>query len=746
MRITDEIREIRDETVDFALEYAAKGWHVFPIHRGESNGVETVCTCGNERCPSPGKHPINKGWRSEATTDPDAIREMWNANPLANIGVACGRQSGIVVLDVDPRNGGNRSLDLLQQAAKMPKTLSSRTGGGGTHFIFTYPKNPPKWPKQLGNGLDVQADGRYILIPPSSHVSGGEYQWLTPWRLAEPDWLLERIAEQAPAERERETYATPRADSNPTSADIAYARQCLQMAADQVRFTREGDRNNTLNEQAYAIGGFIPSGALGFEEVVDTFTRSALACGLSPEEIEQVLTRAINDGMAAPRSLPSDELPDVGVDLLYDKEMYLSRTLIDVFEEGGSRPMVYPREEADFRRYDPFTGSWDRVTVPTLQRAFMEWDGQQVLHAGSKEEVGSLNVTARLVKNVTSLVQMHREEVDFFEEPADGVPFSNGRYLDGKILPHSPDNRYVHSLSFSYVPSATCRTWRRVLDEILPEEDCQASLQEFFGLTLMRDTWRLQKAMILEGDGNNGKSVVCDVLAGLLPVKAVQSVAPHAFKEKFSVVALHKAWLNVVTEVRRSELRETETLKAVIDGSPIRAEEKGQPGFTFRPRVACLFACNRLPVVRDQSRGFWRRMTVLPFRVTIPDEKVDRDLARNLLANEKEGIAKWALEGAERARKNLVLTEPKAGDAVLDEWQLDSDPVRRWVMECTEPSPLVPTSGREVYTAYKAWSVQNGHMVVASNTFGSRLKSLGIENSRTAGGVQYALLVKRPLG
>jgi len=746
MRLTDEIREVRDETLDFALEYAARGWHIFPIHRAESNGVETVCTCGKENCISPGKHPYEKGWRTEATTDPAKIRSWWDSYPLANIGVACGRQSGIVVLDVDPRNGGNRSLDLLQKQAKMPRTLTSRTGGGGTHYVFRYPKNPPKgWPKNLGNGLDVQADGRYILIPPSGHVSGGEYQWTTPWVLAEPDWLLDRIADLGDVPGQEEHVAA-RVDRNPTSADISYARQCLQMAADKVRLTRSGSRNNVLNAEAYAMGGFLARDALLFDDVVDALTRAAFACGLPEDEIEQTLTRSITDGMSKPRSLPSDEIPDVGVELLYDREMYLSHALLDFFEEGGAKPLVNPREESDFRRYDPFTGSWDRVPVPTLQRAFMSWDGQQVLHMGKKEEAGTLQITARLVENVTKLVKMHREQIDFFETPAEGVPFANGRYIDGKVLPHSPDHRYVYSLDYDYIPVATCQRWRQVLDEILPDEDCQDALQEFFGLTLLRDTWRFQKALILEGDGNNGKSVVCDVLAGLLPTKAVKSVAPHAFKEKFSVVALHKAWLNVVTEVRRSELRETETLKAVIDGSPIHAEEKGQPGFTFRPKVACLFACNRLPVVRDQSHGFWRRMTVLPFRVTIPDEKVDRDLSRSLLATEREGIARWALEGAERARKKLVITDPAASQGVLDEWKMDSDPVRRWLLDCTEPSPLVHTSGSECYSSYKAWSIQNGHMVVASNTFGARLKSLGVESSRTNRGVVYGILVKRPLG
>jgi len=117
---------------------------------------------------------------------------MWlKEHPDANIAVATGETSGLLVLDVDPRNDGTRTLKQLKQAyGDIPPTLMSRTGGGGRHILFAYPSFPVKKDnagRLFGDGIDVQCNGCYVVMPPSRHSSGGAYTWLDGRSLDEVD-------------------------------------------------------------------------------------------------------------------------------------------------------------------------------------------------------------------------------------------------------------------------------------------------------------------------------------------------------------------------------------------------------------------------------------------------------------------------------------------------------------------------------------------------------------------------------
>ena len=157
-----------------ALNYAKRGWHVFPLH----HPVNGTCSCGKDDCPSPGKHPRTEHGLSDATTDPEIITRWWGEDPNANIGVRTGKISGIVVVDVDAKNGGIESWQDLQDFNGRVDTLTSLTGGVGLHLFFQAPAEELK--STTGNmvpGIDTRAEGGYVVMPPSLHVSGRRYRW-----------------------------------------------------------------------------------------------------------------------------------------------------------------------------------------------------------------------------------------------------------------------------------------------------------------------------------------------------------------------------------------------------------------------------------------------------------------------------------------------------------------------------------------------------------------------------------------
>jgi hypothetical protein len=158
-----------------ALDYARRGWPVFPCHTPTVSG----CSCGAPDCGDhTGKHPRTRHGFKDATTDPVQVRRWWAQWPDANLAIATGRGAGLVVLDVDPRHGGDESLSALESCYQsLPETVESLTGGGGRHLLFAHPGHPVGNQGGLAPGLDVRGDGGYIVAPPSLHTSGRRYAW-----------------------------------------------------------------------------------------------------------------------------------------------------------------------------------------------------------------------------------------------------------------------------------------------------------------------------------------------------------------------------------------------------------------------------------------------------------------------------------------------------------------------------------------------------------------------------------------
>ena len=183
-------------------DYVHYGWHLVPIHgvMVARNG-QMKCTCGKPDCTSPGKHPTTPNGLKNATVRKDWINAWWDKWPWANVGIVTGSVSGIVVVDIDPRHGGNDALDdLFVKHGAFPETAEVMTGGGGRHFYFKHPgveiRNSAS---KVGAGIDVRGDGGYVLAPPSAHISGGKYEWeassepesvgLAPM----PQWLIDLL-------------------------------------------------------------------------------------------------------------------------------------------------------------------------------------------------------------------------------------------------------------------------------------------------------------------------------------------------------------------------------------------------------------------------------------------------------------------------------------------------------------------------------------------------------------------------
>ena len=149
-----------------ALAYAARGWPVFPSWPGKKN-------------------PLTPNGCYDAKTDPGALQFWWNKWPDANVAVATGSISGILVIDLDYKPEENKDGPAELQAweretgYKLPETVTAVSGSGGQHLYYRYDPTKVKVGSKVNLtwGIDVRADGSCVIAPPSVHACGREYFW-----------------------------------------------------------------------------------------------------------------------------------------------------------------------------------------------------------------------------------------------------------------------------------------------------------------------------------------------------------------------------------------------------------------------------------------------------------------------------------------------------------------------------------------------------------------------------------------
>jgi hypothetical protein len=176
--------------LDAALALAARGWRVFPIK------------------PRSKKPPQIKEWQIHATTKVEQIRKWWKKWPDANVGIATGKVSNLLVLDIDPRHSGDDSLaELEKQYGELTSKVEVITGTGGTHkyFSFSVDYEIRNSAGHLGEGLDIRGEGGYVVAPPSIHPDTGRaYAWDGDHQPDEtalgdiPEWLLTLLRKPKP--------------------------------------------------------------------------------------------------------------------------------------------------------------------------------------------------------------------------------------------------------------------------------------------------------------------------------------------------------------------------------------------------------------------------------------------------------------------------------------------------------------------------------------------------------------------
>jgi len=287
-----ELRARHQALLRNATDLAERGWPVFLL--GASRRPYPNCpSCRDATDHAPAECPcLTCHGFYAATTDPDRIRRMVTAYPSGLLAVRTGLASGLAVIDIDPRNGG--ALD----TALMPRTACVATGGGGWHLYYRITSPLASRPMPDRDGVDVKADGGYVVAPPSIHPGTGKpYRWVVDGPVLEmPPPLLAACQPVPVAPVSIATRPTPTASGRGISSPEALLRAHL----DAVRLAPVGRRRATLYGASRGVARMVAAGAITPADAVAALHPVGQEAEQTEREIRAAITGGFRDeGVAA---------------------------------------------------------------------------------------------------------------------------------------------------------------------------------------------------------------------------------------------------------------------------------------------------------------------------------------------------------------------------------------------------------------------------------------------------------------
>jgi P4 family phage/plasmid primase-like protien len=326
---------------------------------------------------------------------------------------------------------------------------------------------------------------------------------------------------------------------------------------------------------------------------------------------------------------------------------------------------------------------------------------------------------------------------------ADVVNVLNG-WLDlttRRLSPHSADFLSPVQLPVKFDPAARCPAWDKFVSEVFPS-DSEAIGWEIVAWLMTPDT-SIQKAILLMGDGANGKSTYLRAVLAFIGKQNTAAVSLHRLEnDRFSGARLVGRLANICPDLPSTDLESTSVFKAITGGDPLQAEYKFKDSFEFIPYSRLVFSANHPPKSQDASPAFFRRWLVVPFERTfadgasdtIPSDKLDAILSDPM---ELSGVLNKALEVIAGIRTR-GLSESDSTNRATDEFRQATDPLAVWLDRNTVLHPDAMTPQDHLYREYCRNCIHLARPIISKTAFGRTMKKLRptvMDYQRTVNGV-----------
>jgi len=280
----------------------------------------------------------------------------------------------------------------------------------------------------------------------------------------------------------------------------------------------------------------------------------------------------------------------------------------------------------------------------------------------------------------------------------------------GRLIEPRREQYITKTSGIEYQANAKAPTWEMFLERIQPDPDVRAFLRRWCGYCLTGDTSE-QCFTIFYGTGKNGKTTLVDTLMHILGTWARQAdFQTFSVKDRDSIsndlARLAGCRLVSASEGSDGVRLDEATIKKITGGDRITARFLHAEFFEYTPSFKLILSSNHKPTIRGTDEGIWRRIRLVPFVVTIPEDEKDPQIKRKLFA-EAPGILNWMLEGCRDWQQN-GLGMPEAIQVATGEYRESSDLIGRWISERCIVNPKAEGTIKDLYEDFCSWTNEEG--------------------------------------
>lgn len=721
--------------LEAAISYARRGWHIFPCH----SIVDGNCTCGKKDCDNQGKHPRTFNGVKDGTTDEARITQWFTQWPESNIGLACGIESNVIAIDVDPRHGGFESLEDYESnrpEGPLPATLQAISGSGGRHILFQYPANV-----NVGNridwlpGVDVRSNGGYIVVPPSRHLSGAKYRWLNELPLATPP---------ADLVTDLQTKKSGGSSDLPATKDIL--KGIPEGKRDDVLFRAACRWRRQLKDKA-AVTTLVLEAAANCEPPFPK--EDALV------KVEQAFKQNHDDDDDDELEIPNE---DDGRHLTDDGN---AKRLIDAYGDELLHVEAWG--------WMVWSGSRWKVdgnnTVMAKSRETVQSIYQEAVGAPTKDKRKKLIKWANQSESASRIIAMMnlgksddriRKDITDFDADPWILACRNG-IIDlrtGDLRPHSRDDYITRYTDIVYDPDYTMPQWERFLeDSARGDLELVRYLQMAAGYTLTGDT-REECLFFIHGPAAAGKSTFLDGIQTAMGEYAMVTQAETFMNRKGQgppkdeIARFYGARMIATVEIPEGERFAEALVKQLTGGDKVAGRHLYKSGFEYSPTYKLWFATNHAPRIQDDA--IWRRIKKIPFTNPVPPEKRNPQLKANVKNPDMGGkaVLAWAVRGCVDWLSHGGLITPAVIKDETNEYRLEQDKFGAFLDDQCVQGPGLEVKRDDIYSRYQTWCMMNGEKPMTSTSFTTKIKSReeNFQAKRRSDGWWYiGLTLKQPL-
>ena len=693
-----------------AIEYARRGWIIHRIHSPDA------------KVNSPGKQPLDAGWQKVITPPDEAALKTWfgSDNPNGyNIGLLCGEASGITVIDLD-------RMIYADIFAGVKTLRSTRTTGRG-HIFFKF-HHRLKASKHHNLGIEVLSTGNNVILPPSRHTSGDEYQWVDQADdvVDMPDEVVVKLNNLFQREKG-------------LNALVKKCRPCFsKLWKKEIREVTDfhGAEGRELmlawGTDLKAAGATLADGEMWAKVIYgeDHDAGKTLTEWRNIDPAKTWMCKTIADKLGgviecdcagckwkSPQTSPKKGVVSPDTFLVGDKQAFDTNMFAKwLLDESGERFITLTDNDRIYRYSDG-------VYIPS---------GETFIKKSVEQIMDGVKVTTYSVNEILSHIRRRTfAERDEFDSDLDVINMRNGLYhiKAGEFEQHTPDYLSLSKMGVKYDPEAECKEMDRFINDVVEPHRVDA-IYEIAGYAILPEK-RLKRGVIFVGEPDTGKSTMIDIISALVGETRISDVSPIAFADdNHASFDLFGMFLNRIDDLGTTPIVDTGVLKSIISSAPIRANQKYGKPFSFIPNAMILFGCNLVPMCSDMN--LMDKFDILMFKNVHRGKDIDLDMPKKLTTDtEMSGLFNKAMAAVKTAIKNRTFTGSYTLYDRQKDYEYHSNPLARFVGECCDLSDHDAVTDKKLFRKiYVEWSKQHDFTIVTVGAQTTYLQDKGIMLSR----------------